>query len=77
MAAVLQAGPVADITIEDPPLEEVIAHIYGQAADTGGQDDTDEDEVSDSETAPSPIKEKTLNDLLPHNVQTESEDIEK
>jgi ABC-2 type transport system ATP-binding protein len=30
MNAVLQLGPVADISIEDPPLEEVIAHIYGQ-----------------------------------------------
>ena len=29
--AVLQAGPVADISIEDPPLEEVIAHIYSNA----------------------------------------------
>ncbi|MFL5802115.1 MAG: ATP-binding cassette domain-containing protein [Roseiflexaceae bacterium] len=25
---VLRAGPVADIAIEDPPLEQVIAHIY-------------------------------------------------
>src|SRR6266540_850807 len=32
MTAVLRAGPVADIAIEDPPLEEVIAHIYGQSA---------------------------------------------
>jgi ABC-2 type transport system ATP-binding protein len=32
MAGVLRAGPVADIAIEDPPLEEVIAHIYGQPA---------------------------------------------
>jgi hypothetical protein len=31
MSAVLRAGPVADIAIEDPPLEEVIAHIYQQA----------------------------------------------
>ncbi len=31
--AVLNAGAVADITIEDPPLEEIIAHIYSQAAD--------------------------------------------
>jgi ABC-2 type transport system ATP-binding protein len=31
MAAVLRAGAVADIAIEDPPLEEVIAHIYGRA----------------------------------------------
>jgi len=27
---VMQTGSVADITIEDPPLEEIIAHIYGQ-----------------------------------------------
>jgi len=35
MAEVLRAGPVADIAIEDPPLEEVIAHIYGQSAAAG------------------------------------------
>jgi ABC-2 type transport system ATP-binding protein len=29
-AAVLRAGRVADITIENPPLEDVIAHIYSQ-----------------------------------------------
>jgi ABC-2 type transport system ATP-binding protein len=29
MNEVLRAGSVADIAIEDPPLEEVIAHIYG------------------------------------------------
>jgi ABC-2 type transport system ATP-binding protein len=34
--AVLAAGPVADITIEDPPLEEVIAHIYAQSAPESG-----------------------------------------
>jgi len=28
MIEVLRAGSVADIAIEDPPLEEVIAHIY-------------------------------------------------
>ncbi|WP_445632319.1 ATP-binding cassette domain-containing protein [Nostoc sp. DSM 114161] len=32
MTEILQAGSVADIAIEDPPLEEVIAHIYAQAA---------------------------------------------
>lgn len=31
MNEVLRAGDVADITIEDPPLEEVIAHIYSRA----------------------------------------------
>ncbi len=30
MNEVLKAGSVADIAIEDPPLEEVIAHIYNQ-----------------------------------------------
>ncbi|HEY9869849.1 MAG TPA: ATP-binding cassette domain-containing protein [Candidatus Obscuribacterales bacterium] len=29
---VLEAGAVADITIEDPPLEEIIAHIYAAGA---------------------------------------------
>lgn len=33
--AILQAAPVADITIENPPLEEVIAHIYAQSAGSG------------------------------------------
>lgn len=31
-ATILRAGPVADITIEDPPLEQVIAHIYTSGA---------------------------------------------
>jgi ABC-2 type transport system ATP-binding protein len=30
MNEVLKAGPVADIAIEDPPLEEIIAHIYNR-----------------------------------------------
>ena len=29
-SAILKAGRVLDITIEDPPLEDVIAHIYNQ-----------------------------------------------
>jgi ABC-2 type transport system ATP-binding protein len=32
ISQILQVGTVADIAIEDPPLEEVIAHIYTQAA---------------------------------------------
>jgi ABC-2 type transport system ATP-binding protein len=32
MGAVLRAASVADISIEDPPLEEVIAHIYQQSS---------------------------------------------
>ena len=35
MTHVLSAGSVADIAIEDPPLEEVIAHIYSQSEDVG------------------------------------------
>ncbi len=31
--SVLKLGSVADITIEDPPLEDVIAHIYGLKVD--------------------------------------------
>jgi ABC-2 type transport system ATP-binding protein len=40
MEHILKAGSVADITIEDPPLEEVIAHIYSQPpqASTGEED---------------------------------------
>ncbi|MBI4533227.1 MAG: ATP-binding cassette domain-containing protein [Candidatus Melainabacteria bacterium] len=30
MTEILKIGSVADISIEDPPLEEVIAHIYSQ-----------------------------------------------
>ncbi len=33
---IMQCGSVADITIEDPPLEEVIAHIYGRGAAVNG-----------------------------------------
>ncbi|HKX29774.1 MAG TPA: ATP-binding cassette domain-containing protein [Blastocatellia bacterium] len=32
MNEVLKAGPVADIAIEDPPLEEIIAQIYQRTA---------------------------------------------
>ncbi len=31
-AAILSAGGVADITIEDPPLEQIIAHMYGESS---------------------------------------------
>jgi ABC-2 type transport system ATP-binding protein len=34
-AAVLEAGPVADIAVEDPPLEDVIARIYSDAGSEG------------------------------------------
>jgi ABC-2 type transport system ATP-binding protein len=48
MHHVLQTGQVADIAIEDPALEDVIAHIYGQtnnqiknAADTMGEHESE------------------------------------
>ncbi len=39
---VLKSGSVADITIEDPPLEEVIAHIYSTPQDNT-QDPTNQE----------------------------------
>lgn len=44
---VMQTGSVADITIEDPPLEEIIAHIYSQGPD--GPVVESEEEVTISE----------------------------
>jgi ABC-2 type transport system ATP-binding protein len=42
MEHILKAGSVADITIEDPPLEEVIAHIYSQPpVPSVGEEDLD------------------------------------
>jgi len=43
MNEVLRAGPVADIAIEDPPLEEVIAHIYSRTAREAASAETDEE----------------------------------
>lgn len=42
--SVLKAGAVADITIEDPPLEEVIAHIYSQPPKVSVSADGESDE---------------------------------
>lgn len=36
---VIRLGNVADITIEDPPLEDIIAHIYGSHSTDGSRDD--------------------------------------
>jgi ABC-2 type transport system ATP-binding protein len=43
MSKILQLGSVADVTIEDPPLEEIITHIYSHAHKThnnGGQNES-------------------------------------
>jgi ABC-2 type transport system ATP-binding protein len=37
ITSIMSCGAVADITIEDPPLEEVIAHIYGRGLDTSSE----------------------------------------
>jgi ABC-2 type transport system ATP-binding protein len=34
--AVLELGTIADISIEDPPLEEIIAHIYSKPHSKNG-----------------------------------------
>lgn len=39
-SAILKAGRVADITIEDPPLEDVIAHIYNQQHENAAEDNS-------------------------------------
>src|SRR5262245_19861898 len=46
MNEVLRAGSVADIAIEDPPLEEVIAHIYGQSEGEAKADVSEQEAVS-------------------------------
>jgi ABC-2 type transport system ATP-binding protein len=38
ISKIMQCGAVADITIEDPPLEEVIAHMYGRGPSAIGFD---------------------------------------
>jgi ABC-2 type transport system ATP-binding protein len=45
MNEVLRAGSVADISVEDPPLEEVIAHIY-QRDDSGHAESPEPAEAS-------------------------------
>jgi len=44
MTEIMRIGSVVDITIEDPPLEEVIAHIYSTPAAAVGDDEADDDE---------------------------------
>ena len=45
MTEIMRIGSVVDITIEDPPLEEVIAHIYS-APPSESDDDSEEDETT-------------------------------
>lgn len=42
MTEIMRIGSVVDITIEDPPLEEVIAHIYSAPPDETAEGDGDE-----------------------------------
>lgn len=47
MAEVMRIGSVVDITIEDPPLEDVIAHIYSAPPDSL-EDEPDDETGSES-----------------------------
>ncbi len=42
MTEIMRIGTVVDITIEDPPLEEIIAHIYSAPRVDAGEDESDE-----------------------------------
>jgi len=48
MTEIMRIGSVVDITIEDPPLEEVIAHIYS-APPTATEEDEDEETGAEDE----------------------------
>lgn len=56
MTAIMQAAPVVDITIENPPLESVIAHIYKEPpeafeeADESNEEDAKGDGITSSST---------------------------
>ncbi len=43
MTEIMRIGSVVDITIEDPPLEEVIAHIYSTPSAAVTDDEADDD----------------------------------
>ncbi|MBI5029328.1 MAG: ATP-binding cassette domain-containing protein [Chloroflexi bacterium] len=47
-ARLLAQMPIADVTIEDPPIEDVISRVFEQAAQARAErDETDDDEVED------------------------------
>lgn len=50
MSEIMRIGSVVDITIEDPPLEEVIAHIYSAPPSELGEDAADDDEADENES---------------------------
>ncbi len=47
MSEIMRIGSVVDITIEDPPLEDVIAHIYSAPAAMTDGEESDDDEIGD------------------------------
>jgi|AGTN01.1.fsa_nt_gi ABC-type uncharacterized transport system, ATPase component len=49
MTAIMKAAPVVDITIENPPLESVIAHIYKEPPQTFAGEKGDDDTAGDGE----------------------------
>jgi hypothetical protein len=48
---------LADITLKDPPMEQIIAEIYGQAAGAGGKRQRAESSAEQSEPALSSVPE--------------------
>lgn len=51
MTEIMRIGTVVDITIEDPPLEEIIAHIYSAPRVESGEDEAEEEEEEPKEGA--------------------------
>jgi ABC-2 type transport system ATP-binding protein len=57
ISALVSHHKVADITIEDPPMEQIIAEIYGQAAGAEGKGQRAERSAEQSEPALSSVPE--------------------
>lgn len=50
MTEIMRIGTVVDITIEDPPLEEIIAHIYSAPRVDAGEEEPGEEESEEGAT---------------------------
>ncbi|MCC7530859.1 MAG: ATP-binding cassette domain-containing protein [Candidatus Melainabacteria bacterium] len=50
MTEIMRIGTVVDITIEDPPLEEIIAHIYSAPRVDAGEEEPEEEESEEGAT---------------------------
>jgi ABC-2 type transport system ATP-binding protein len=50
MTEIMRIGTVVDITIEDPPLEEIIAHIYSSPRADAGEEGPEDERQEEAET---------------------------